>query len=74
MLLEEWNIEDAKVVWREEGREDGLEEGLVKGINKSKIEIARNALAEGFTPEIVQKITGLSEETIIKLKILKSER
>ena len=63
MLLEEWNIEDAKVVWREEG----LEEGLEKGLNKGKIEIARNALAEGFTHEVVQKITGLSEETIKEL-------
>ena len=31
-------------------------------------EIARNALAEGFAPEIVQKITGLDLETIKGLR------
>jgi len=56
MLLEEWNIDDAKEVWHEEGRED------------EKIDIARNALAEGLTPEIIQKITGLSEEDIKELE------
>jgi len=55
-----------------EGRTEGHKEGLREGLNKGKIEIARNALQEGFTPEIVQKITGLSDETIIKLKNPKS--
>ena len=63
MLLEEWNMEDAKEVWQEEAREDGLKEGL----NKGKIEIAQNALAEGLAPEIIQKITGLDLEAIKKL-------
>jgi len=31
---------------------------------EEKFEIARNALAEGATPEFVQKITGLDMETI----------
>ena len=47
MLLTEWNTEEAKVVWREEGREE-------KGM-----EIVRNALAEGFSIEAVHKITGI---------------
>ncbi len=32
MLLEEWNMEDAKKVWREEAREEGREEGIAEGI------------------------------------------
>jgi len=63
MLLTDWNLEDAKKVWYEDGLEDGREEG-----RKEKLEIARNALAEGSTPEFVQKITGLGIETIRKLK------
>jgi len=55
MLLSEWNIEDAKVAWQEESRE---EERLI---------IARNALAEGFSFETVQKITGLDTDTIESL-------
>ena len=59
MLLEEWNMDDAKEVWKEEWYEEGRKE--------EKKEIARNALAEGSTPEYVQKITGLDMETIQSL-------
>jgi len=52
MLFTEWNLEDAKKVWYE----DGLEEG--------KLKIARNLLAKGSTPEFVRDITGLDLETI----------
>ena len=52
MLTAEWNIEDAKKVWYEEGREEGREE------------IARNALAQGISPELVRTITGLDIQTI----------
>ena len=56
MLLTEWNLEDAKKVWYEDGREEGREE------------IARNALAEGVSIEIIQKITGLDMGTIKSLQ------
>jgi predicted transposase YdaD len=52
MLFDEWKLEDALVVEREEGREEGLEK------------VAKNALREGASVEFVQKITGLSTETI----------
>ena len=50
-----------------DAREEGLEEGLLRGMEKGReegkeekrIEIARKALAEGATPEFIQKITGL---------------
>jgi hypothetical protein len=71
MLLTEWNIEDAKEVWREEALEEGLEKGREEGLEKGREEsyrtIAMNALAEGATPEFVQKITGLDLETIKQL-------
>ena len=56
MILTEWNTEDAIAFAREEGREEGQLNG--------KIAIARNALAEGFAPESIQKITGLDLKTI----------
>jgi hypothetical protein len=59
MLFTEWNLDDAIAVAREEALEDGLEKG--------KLEIARNLLTEGSTPEFVQKITGLDLETIAGL-------
>jgi len=52
MLLTEWNLEEAKVAWHEEGRE------------KTQEEIARNALVEGFPLETVQKITDLDIQAI----------
>jgi predicted transposase/invertase (TIGR01784 family) len=76
MLLTEWNLEDAKQVWYEDGLidgmekglEKGMEKGLEKGMEKGLEQTARKALAEGLSIEIVQKITGLSSEEIDKLR------
>jgi len=43
------------------------DDGMEKGLEKGREEIARNALAEGLPIHIVQKITGLDEETIKNL-------
>jgi len=53
-----------------EGRAEGLAEGREEGrqeLLKEKLTIARNLLAEGSTPEFIQKITGLSLDEIAKL-------
>jgi len=63
MLLTEWDWDTAKEVWQEEARE----EGLFQGREERGEEIARNALAEGLSVDFVQKITGLSLETIQRL-------
>jgi predicted transposase/invertase (TIGR01784 family) len=79
MLMTEWNWDDALAVRYEEGMEEGIERGLEQGLNQGREEgleegleqgrmiIARNLLAEGSTPEFVQKITGLSLDEIAKL-------
>ena len=71
MLMTEWNWDDAMAVRYEEGLEDGLEKGMEKGreegLAEGREEIARNALAEGVSMEIIQKITGLDIETIKNL-------
>ena len=64
MILEEWNTEDAIAFAREEGREEGLENGREEGKTEEKLEIARNLLSKGSSPEFVQEITGLDLETI----------
>ncbi|MCF6242763.1 MAG: Rpn family recombination-promoting nuclease/putative transposase [Bacteroidales bacterium] len=45
-----------------------FEKGIEKGIEKEKIEIIKNGLKEGFSVEVLIKLTGLSEEEIKKLK------
>ena len=64
MLYTEFKLDDALAVRYEEG----CEEGFVEGQRENTLKIARNALAEGSTPEFVQKITGLSLETIKDLR------
>ena len=59
----EWDWDIAKRVWQDEARKEGREEGEEKG----KLIIAKNLLAEGSTPEFVQRITGLSLEEITLL-------
>ncbi|BDD07163.1 Rpn family recombination-promoting nuclease/putative transposase [Aureibacter tunicatorum] len=61
-------METAKLEAREEGKEEGLQEGLEKGKKEEKILIAKTALAQGLSIEIIQKLTGLSAEDIEQLK------
>jgi len=52
----------------EDGRAEGLTEGRAEGQRENTLQIARNLLSEGSTPDFVQKITGLSIEEIGKLQ------
>jgi len=63
MLYTEWNWDDAMAFARKEAREDGMEKGMEKG----RLEIARNLLAKGSTPEFIHDVTGLDIETINSL-------
>ncbi|MCL2806232.1 MAG: hypothetical protein FWD26_09865, partial [Treponema sp.] len=60
MLYAEWNMEDALAYARKESWEDSSKH--------EKLTTASKSLAEGLTPEVIQKITGLSLEEISKLK------
>jgi predicted transposase/invertase (TIGR01784 family) len=78
MLITEWNWDDAKAVWYEEGVEAGLEKGLEKGIEKGlekgrtetrqeKLEIARKLKVIGLSDGQIGTATGLSTEDITAL-------
>jgi predicted transposase YdaD len=56
MLMTEWNWDDALAVQYKEGMEYKQEE------------IAKNALAEGISIELVKKIIGLDDAAIRKLQ------
>jgi len=65
-----WKVDERMLLLQ--AKMDGVEEGTFKGREEGradeKLEIARNAFAEGATPEFVRKITGLPSETIEKLQ------
>ena len=48
----------------EKGMEKGLEKGLEKDRKDEKIKIARSMKAEGFPPETIARITGLTVSEI----------
>jgi len=64
MLTTEWNWDTAKEVWQEEAREEGLSQGREEGV----LITARNALEEGLSVEMVQKITGLNLDAIERIR------
>jgi hypothetical protein len=58
MLLEEWNLDEAKEVWREEGWEQGLEKGMEQG-REQFLEL----INQGYTIEQLKaKLTGDSQD------------
>ncbi|MHA7878142.1 MAG: ISNCY family transposase, partial [Bacteroidota bacterium] len=50
------------------GIKRSIQEGMQKGIQEEKLHIARNMLPEGLAFNLVRKLSGLSEETLMKLK------
>jgi predicted transposase/invertase (TIGR01784 family) len=48
--------------------EEGEEKGFKKGIVKEKIDVCKNALNSGISPEVVSKITGLSLKKVLEIK------
>jgi hypothetical protein len=47
MLMTEWNLDDAKEVWFEEGKEEGREEGRKEGREKGRKEGRKEGQEEG---------------------------
>jgi hypothetical protein len=70
MLMTEWNWDDAKEVWQEEAKAEGILIGRLEGRLEGKAETVCNALAEGLSFEMIQKITGLDMDTIKNLQAL----
>ena len=52
---------------REQGREEGREEGIEQGREVERRLLAMNMVAEGITPAMVARISGLTEEEVLGL-------
>ncbi|MCL2231567.1 MAG: hypothetical protein FWB99_00645, partial [Treponema sp.] len=51
-----------------EARREGEKRGEERGIQEEKLAVARNALSQGLSLEVIQRITGLDMETIKAMK------
>lgn len=59
---------EGRILGRAEGLEEGFEEGIEQGIEQKSIEIVENMLLENIDISLISKISGLTEEEIIKIK------
>ncbi|MCF2687447.1 hypothetical protein I6E45_15820, partial [Clostridium perfringens] len=50
------------------GKREGRVEGKLEGKLESKLEVVRESLSQGLEVSLISKITGLSEEEILKIK------
>ena len=50
----------------EKGKLEGKLEGKSEGVHETKIVVVKNMLANGFTYDVIEKITGLSAKEIAK--------
>ncbi|MDQ0157105.1 Rpn family recombination-promoting nuclease/putative transposase [Robertmurraya andreesenii] len=56
-----------KRIGKEEGREEGIKEGEAKGMILGQKEVARKMLQEGYSIDVITKLTELSKEEIENL-------
>ena len=52
-----------------EGRAEGIVEGIAKGEQQGKFEIVKNLLNEGMNIEFIKKVSGWTEEQILKIAV-----
>lgn len=52
----------------QKGEIKGEIRGEIKGEIKGKLEVAGKMLTEGLAPELIRKLTGLSEEELLHLQ------
>ena len=71
LLVHEFNLADAKEVWKEEALEEGISIGIERGLTKGRIEgvelVALNLLKSGFDVQTISSNTGLPLERIQEL-------
>ena len=71
-ILHEWEKEKLEQLVEAERRRnalaEGFEEGVEEGIEQKNVEVVKNMLNENLNMELISKVTGLTEEEIIKIK------
>lgn len=69
---EQYNMREKSIYDRisalENAEAKGKREGMLEGKLESKLEVVRESLSQGLEISLISKITGLSEEEILKIK------
>lgn len=52
----------------EHGKAEGIQEGIEKGIEKKQQEVTQKLLEEGFSLELIMRITDLTEAEIKEIQ------
>ncbi|MCD7776916.1 MAG: hypothetical protein LUH47_00120, partial [Clostridiales bacterium] len=68
MLKTEFNLDDAKIIWRMEGVEEGIEKGIEKGRATYENEMIRNMSDEGFSDEVIARCMKIPVNKVKKVK------
>ena len=66
-VLEYADVKESLMCERKYGRELGREEGLEQGREEERHQLALNMIAEGLAPDVVARITELTEEEVLAL-------
>ena len=61
-------IQQGKQEGIHEGMQKGMQKGRQEGMQKSKKEVAQRMIQEGFSDEVIARITGLNQDELIKLR------
>ena len=62
-----FTAEEERKMYQEALVEESKNEGIIEGEQNKANNIARNMLAEGMQPEVITRLTNLSEQQISKL-------
>ena len=57
-------IDEAREEGLELGLEQGLEKGLEQGRNEARLQLIREMVSRGMSPDLISEMTGLSIEDI----------
>jgi predicted transposase/invertase (TIGR01784 family) len=60
-------LRDSEAEIKQRGKDEGINEGIKEGIKEGKLELARNLLARGISPDIIAESADLPQEKIREL-------
>jgi predicted transposase/invertase (TIGR01784 family) len=62
-----WERQEGRMEGEKKGRKEGEKKGEKKGRKENALEVAKRALAKGFSLEAIADLTGLSEQEVRRL-------